>query len=190
VTLASSLKRPTSGRKRRVAGWSLVSIGLVFASVTFAMRWYEWRQEWNDTWIWFEGGTAGLGWSQAMQSNRRLTGYWPPKGLFKAERPLSWKLDDKDPPAAFDIGVFRLITWTDSTQGQFRAWRARVLLWPFGLSFLIAGASFVVNGRWARKLAQAGSCPACGYNLNGLPPATPCPECGSRARRASEGEAE
>jgi hypothetical protein len=53
-------------------------------------------------------------------------------------------------------------------------------LWvPMLLSAVVAGLMWYLSVR-----TRPGQCPACGYNLQGLPATQPCPECG-RARNAA-----
>lgn len=57
-------------------------------------------------------------------------------------------------------------------------------LWRLAASGLFLGlaALFWFIGRRTRH-PTAVTCRSCGYNLHGLPPTAPCPECGSRMRK-------
>lgn len=55
-------------------------------------------------------------------------------------------------------------------------------LWcPAMISLAVFAFVWRLDGRGARRIRR-GHCPTCNYNLSGLPPGAPCPECGAHSR--------
>lgn len=57
-------------------------------------------------------------------------------------------------------------------------WELEIPYWIPTLLFATTSALLFRGGHRARRWKREGRCSACGYALSGLPPASPCPECG------------
>lgn len=67
------------------------------------------------------------------------------------------------------------------TAGTNKIWEVGVPLWQPLLVLLPIVALAWHLDLTALRRARAGHCPKCNYDLSGLPPGTPCPECGKAA---------
>lgn len=56
-----------------------------------------------------------------------------------------------------------------------------VPIWFLGAVLALPTAAHWAARFRARHTARTGRCPMCNYSLTGLPPGSPCPECGKRA---------
>jgi hypothetical protein len=159
------------GRKRRIAGWLLLSLAVVVTGVWAVSGWRwlalggaKWRVicAWgNVTWITSPEplylNTSRVGWSeQEMRFHTawRVSHMWV-FGL-----------------ACVDLGLIGLWDYRGSTRA------VEVTLWPLPLLLTVLGVPVLRSGVRARRRALAGSCPSCGYDQRGIPPGSPCPECG------------
>ncbi|MGH7133201.1 MAG: hypothetical protein ACREJO_14815 [Phycisphaerales bacterium] len=178
--------RKKPGRKRRVAGWVLLVLGVLITGVWGGSRW--WQVCWSDdmttvsTWKGFlylalhpYPMQAGAGW-QVGREDRRSSPVETIKLLDDTVRKLGEPRD-----SAIDAGVFGYYR-------VFKSTRIFLPLWPFALISLLGGGWLVWSGRRARRRAMTGVCLKCGYDLAGLAtptaPTPPCPECGTVAQAA------
>ena len=190
---ATSKRLRSPGRKRRVAGWVLLVVGVVIAGVWGASRWW-----------WF-------GWSGEQESFavfRGLASIDTQRG--NVWSPLGWCFDPA--PSPHDVG------WVWLTETPTNTWNATqfvnlhfasyqrlnvissgfsnsgqvigtehstyICIWPFALVSLLGGGWLVWSGRRARRRAMTGVCLKCGYDLRGLGAGAPCPECGKQVAAA------
>ena len=94
-----------------------------------------------------------------------------------------------DPPETTNALVFRVALRRPVVGGSVERVEGVLLMWPIALAALVSGATLVVMGRRVARRARLGYCPACNYNLSGIAVGAACPECGTRARSASKGDA-
>ncbi|HMN41800.1 MAG TPA: hypothetical protein PKE29_13220 [Phycisphaerales bacterium] len=113
------------------------------------------------SWAW--GGVDG---THAVYSSVTLLDDLPGYGLTDRWAVLKWL------PHAGSIG---------SLLGPGRRWYLELPLWiPFAGAAAIAALAWRTHLR-PRSPAELAACPACGYDLRGLAPSAPCPECGATA---------
>ncbi len=89
---------------------------------------------------------------------------------------------NKTQPAGF--GVFPVpapdelhLAWGSITRSSFTL----TLWYPLLVLVLATGTAWRIDAR-ARRLTKEGHCSSCGYDLAGLAPESPCPECGRVAK--------
>jgi hypothetical protein len=140
------------GRKPRTLGWTLLTLGVLVAGV----------------WVWSPDNVVSLnGWSFDARDGT-IT--------------ISWRDSGYD-AAVSQISMFpgiRIWRWWDwyinwGNLGAARSGYALIRITPWPLALLLAGVGLAVL---PRRIAHAGCCCRCGYDLAGLAANNPCPECG------------
>ncbi|MFT3686641.1 MAG: hypothetical protein QM783_17270 [Phycisphaerales bacterium] len=168
--MKSKLKR--AGRKRRAAGWTLLALGVLVAGVWAASgRWLlgygaaSWGAGFHMGVIYFNNETVGTkGWRAEMTESFRL--YWVVGG--------SNRRNNVEPvPQPTRLWLLR----RDRT--GYRA--TDVCFWPVPLLLWTPAALLLRSSILARRRANTGACPKCGYSLAGLGEGAACPECGKGA---------
>jgi hypothetical protein len=169
------------GRKRRIAGWTLLSLGVAVGGVMVVSRWWSVTIGVGVLSLTCSLGVVHLAHTRSQNDPR------PPFGNFYAltDPSLLWWIDSAAPNfPTWSVGIAEL--WGPRRVGSgitVVASVCSVLLWPIALGSIAAGL-------WLRRPARpdlgVNSCPGCDYDLISLPPGTPCPECGRAAANEAE----
>ncbi len=112
-----------------------------------------------------------------------------PAYVSKPARPNDLRFAPEAPRFAPDWHFYPARTDPTGTLTRPPWWFVRLPLWIPTLAFALPAAGF---SAWKRFRREAWQCRACRYDLRGLAPGTPCPECGRPARpiaRAAPGGA-
>lgn len=157
-------------------GWGLVGVGALLAAGFVASRWFG-----AFVWLPFGGavylnrGHIGFAHTSLINGEDRwsLIRDWKAGVEVLATPSLDWWFGH-DPGGFTWFGIASFSAFSDST---FNFHFGSLLLWPPALATTGAGALLILFVR--RKYRQPWLCPACRYDLRGLSPGTPCPECNS-----------
>src|SRR5579862_6423400 len=148
------------GRLRSTLKWSGASVCLLIAATWLASRWYELGVVVNT-------GSSGYGCAVMAGELALITTDAPDRGL----RPWHPRFTLTRTDLNAWMWWFHWNRWTNFINVS----QCFIPLWTVLLPF--AGTSLWVVVRSHR--ATVGVCPHCRYNLSGLPPNSPCPECGT-----------
>ena len=169
----SSRKGWGVGRKRRVAGWSFATAGVVVAALWVASGWWKLVAQYEKGAAVIEWGTLWSDWHSDFDLDPRLAIqpttdrrhiYW--FGLVRRDRSHLHEVDR---------GIAS-VWWGPDSRG------VTIALWPIALLLWTPAALLLRSGIRARRRAMTGSCAKCSYSLAGLGPDAPCPECGKTAK--------
>ncbi|XVJ60911.1 MAG: hypothetical protein HEQ23_16585 [Tepidisphaera sp.] len=186
------------GRKRFIAGWGLVGLGLAGVGAIAVSSRYSIGKSWAQdpsapssiyalTLGRGQVSAAVLGEVPHPATNDSINGQ---NILAATQRAVRTRREDR----------VTLRWWRPDGIGIAEGWSERtvyghhtgaiVLLWPLVLIALASGTPLIVSARRVRRKTRSELCTACGYDMKGLAAGAGCPECGKavRARRASEGE--
>jgi len=180
------------GRKRRAAGWTLLTLGVVAAAVWVWSGWDclhvalgRWKlalfggqffvfdvpaqDPLTDpaAWIEFEGGFEGHLSDIAIDPSACRRDWW--LTFSTSGGPGEWSLWWGRPKSVSRADA----TWSDFTLAVFPTWPIPLLL--------CTPAALLFRPGDPRRRALKGGCAKCGYSLTGLVPGAPCPECGKGA---------
>ncbi len=162
VREGSFMKRTRRGRVRRVAKWVGLVVCLVLAGVWLSSRWWGVRRTamTNGRWLNLEIGRGVFAYNEVESEGTSLTR--KPEWSFRAPTPamLIWR------PSWFVGGVPR----------------QRLLWLPLWIPLTALAVPTALLWWRDRRRARPGHCAACGYDLAGLAPGAPCPECGKGER--------
>ncbi len=180
MTFASSPERPTSGRKRRVAGWAFLVTGLLSSTGIAVSQWYRYYH------FDIRSRSSVIIASGVFTYHTFPTNYSilpsVSNGLELADtRRMDWWIAESDPLDRLHVGVVRI----GSPRWGTPSIEIQVVLWPIPLVLLASGVLVLASGRNARKHVLDGRCTSCSYDRAGLASETPCPECGTTVRSNS-----
>ena len=161
------------GRKRRAAGWTLLTLGVIVAGVWVASGW------WSAAWVKDHLEIRCYRGVVRMSRNRMLKPGWSSYPATGNGRRFVWALRPgnlavEDMPPAMTGGLYT--TW-----GTMYDWAVSINLWPIPLLLWTPAALLLRSGILARRRAATGSCAKCGYSLAGLSAGAACPDCGKGA---------
>ncbi len=182
MTLASSPKRPTSGRKRRVAGWTLIMTGVAIAATAFVsfLTTGSWSVNSTSGWINIDAECIQIVWNTRNSDIISFLGYrTADDGFFWLPQPGDSR------PISTAVLAIRVDPWPIG--GPLERVEVIFAVWPTVFGALGVGCFLAFWGRMGDR-AQHGVCLACRYDRAGLASETPCPECGTSLRvEAREG---
>ncbi|MGH7130807.1 MAG: hypothetical protein ACREJO_02545, partial [Phycisphaerales bacterium] len=183
-----SAKQRRPGRKRRMAGWLLLAIGVLITGVGGASRWWYYG---NERASWFCIANKGRVDVLINCDTPLRDDGWFAKRFATPGIEFSWTAPTLTPPPGRVISSFRLSPFVshlavpNAANGRPMS-LTQVVLWPFALGSLLSGGLLLWSGRRARRRAMGGTgvCLKCGYDLRGLAAGSPCPECGGGGAKA------
>jgi hypothetical protein len=172
------------GRKRRTLGWVLLTLGVLVAGVWVASRWWIacWVCPGGHTTCWISSGHLATtsyrlsytqpGWKYIAPASPAQQGQWT---LWHGwgSRTIVVNFTQRD------FGILSTNHYVVAGETQSRDFR--LVLWPIPLLLWTPAALLLRSGILARRRANKGACPRCGYSLTGLAEGAPCPECGQGA---------
>jgi hypothetical protein len=166
VAKTATKKIEREGRKRRVAAWTLLLLGLLVAAVWVASGWWsiQWgRLEWR------------IRLREGVLENVHQVGTESSGWRVRPVQPgIDWILHDQE-DARWN---WQLVSRrSDGTHYS----NTSVIVWPIPLLLWTPAALLLGSGSLARRRATTGQCVKCGYSLVGLALGSPCPECGTTA---------
>ena len=174
---ATTSKKKTPGRKRRVAGWLLLVIGVLIAGVWGASGRWAVVYSRSNGWVVIEDGVASLHWGEKLRPLPRWT---------ITEHDGSWFLtlfgfgtSHLNHVDHYSLGILAFGYNSLPATGPTVRGSVQINLWPFALASLLGGGWLVWWGRRTKRRAMTGVCLKCGYDMQGLAAHGQCPECGS-----------
>jgi hypothetical protein len=131
---------------------------------------------------------ARVAWFELPRSSLQVTlwrgrlevwayGTWPGKTNAAAPRAFGYATGVDEVPWSMPLLGFSA-GW--KRVNPIALWDAAFPLWPIAL----VGAAIASWGERVRRCAPRGACPSCTYDLSGLPPGSPCPECAAASPHA------
>ncbi|MGH7131408.1 MAG: hypothetical protein ACREJO_05635 [Phycisphaerales bacterium] len=182
--------RKKPGRKRRVAGWALLAIGVLITGVWGASRWWWYRGYSSDYTYSLCYGKALVDYDRGLS---RVASGW--RVLKNADPKWSWQLSDRTSVASykaikvssFDLAPFGCYyAFRDAPSQPVFSADVEIMLWPFPLLVWGGGGWLVWSGRRARRRAMTGLCGKCGYDLAGWRRGARARSVGSRRSRPTD----
>ena len=176
ATTSKTKKKP--GRKRRVAAWLLLVIGVLITGVWGASGWW-WPSMFWRTWS-VEISRGGVS-VEDIPTRVIPRPRWELYVAADEIRGWNWTFGYYRNAGGWNLWVARYFVQESDNVRTKGYWS--FLLWPFALASLLGGGWLVWSGRRARRRAMPGVCLKCGYDLAGLAAGggAPCPECGEAA---------
>lgn len=156
---------------RKTAKWGGLAATFLLCTIWLGSGW--WSLRWITQWGGILGvarGSISIGWV----GESPIANYFQPCLLIQSPR---------SPPSYYTPGI-GLWDW-DVTLGERGVYG---ISFPAWFPLLLTGTFTALAWRadlLARRRALVGKCIACGYSLDGLPPNTPCPECGRNPKAQS-----
>lgn len=177
-----NVKKGTAGRKRRLAGWTLLVLGLL---VTAVLGWSWSRRAYS----------VGGAWGFELANGQVRCILYPGANISgdsgvllhgESERFLRLRTRRSVVPVsnankAWDLYV--VSHFSLETAGVVMSQHWNFVLWPLPLMLWAEGGLLVRSGVVARRRAETGLCRGCGYDLAGLGAGAKCPECGREPGR-------
>ncbi|MGH7131894.1 MAG: hypothetical protein ACREJO_08125, partial [Phycisphaerales bacterium] len=177
MPVTSTPIRIRTGRKRRVAGWFLLVIGVLITGVWGASRWWYFGCAHN-----LRDFRVGRGVVTISAGATARVAWWHADRVPNPELGWNWTIGpgemDFDMPGLLHAGSTNLLfvghgRWQTQSGQTYQIWT--VYPWPFALTSLLGGGWLVWSGRRARRRAMVGLCLKCGYDLAGLAAGASCP---------------
>ncbi len=166
-------------RLRRALKWSGVAFGAITFAIWFVSRWFSAgiirSDQGGSTQIACIQGGLYISWERAPGVARGSPRTWSKlrrNGLSDVDLDVGWTWAPH-----LDVGNGPL-------PPRFAFAHSLNLLLPLWIPFsLLSGptAWLFLRDHRAARLAKQNACPHCSYPLSGLPPQSPCPECGKSA---------
>ncbi|MGH7130415.1 MAG: hypothetical protein ACREJO_00505 [Phycisphaerales bacterium] len=178
-----------SGRKRRLAGRFLLAIGVLITGVWGASRWWWMGAQWAQWRLGCDGGLLYVA-EYRTQSPSGPSLSARRRGPVSPDQSWYWLIDERligsasafPPSSSLNVWIVGYERFDSPPSFPMRT-AVLMIPWPFALASLLGGGLLLWSGLKARRRAMTGHCLKCGYDLSGLAPGIPCPECGGLSKQ-------
>jgi hypothetical protein len=173
VSTNTPARRP--GSRRSLLAWTILFAAALVVVLWVVSVWWSIDISMGRGAVIARRGFVAFNWAEYDVRNR-------PSEICRNLEPLTWWFGEPEFVTKCTLlsGGVVIVERYDAPGRGFQT-NGAVLLWPITLLTTLSGTALLISARRARRRALTHLCPACGYDLIGLPPNAPCPECGPRA---------